>query len=99
MCQTIVNNFFNPQKKGVIVNITANNSRGFPGMSHTGAARAGVENLTKSLAQEWAEYKIRVNTVAPGSIMIPETGWHEEKLKDPNKFYNEIESNLPHGRL
>lgn len=68
MCHTIGNNFFIPQKKGVIVNITANISRGFPGMSHTGAARAGVENLTKSLAQEWAEYKIRVNTVAPGTI-------------------------------
>ena len=43
-------------------------TRGFPGMAHTGAARAGVENLTKSLAHEWAEYKIRVNTVAPGTI-------------------------------
>lgn len=36
-------------------------------MSHTGAARAGVENLTKSLAIEWAAYNIRVNAVAPGN--------------------------------
>tara|TARA_B100001250_G_scaffold390302_1_gene390161 strand:+ start:744 stop:1544 length:801 start_codon:yes stop_codon:yes gene_type:complete len=68
MCHVFGNNFFIPQQKGSIVNITANISRGFPGMAHTGAARAGVENLTKSLAQEWAEYKIRVNTVAPGTI-------------------------------
>ena len=37
-------------------------------MSHTGAARAGVENLTKSLAVEWAADGIRVNAVAPGVI-------------------------------
>lgn len=56
-----------PQKRGRIVNVTAMVARGFPGMSHTGAARAGVENLTKSLAIEWAAYNIRVNAVAPGN--------------------------------
>lgn len=66
--QQMANSFFIPQKEGVIVNITANVFRGFPGMAHTGAARAGVENLTKSLGQEWAEYGIRVNAVAPGTI-------------------------------
>jgi citronellol/citronellal dehydrogenase len=57
-----------PAKRGRIVNVTAMVSRGFPGMSHTGAARAGVENLTKSLAIEWAAHNIRVNAVAPGTI-------------------------------
>ena len=56
-----------PAKRGRIVNVTAMVSRGFPGMSHTGAARAGVENLTKSLAVEWAAHGIRVNAVAPGN--------------------------------
>lgn len=68
MSQHIANTFFIPQKSGVIVNITANVMRGFPGMAHTGAARAGVENLTKTLGQEWAEHNIRVNAVAPGTI-------------------------------
>ncbi len=66
--QQMAKTFFIPQQGGVIVNIIANMFRGFPGMAHTGAARAGVENLTKTLAQEWAEYKIRVNSVAPGVI-------------------------------
>jgi citronellol/citronellal dehydrogenase len=57
-----------PAKRGVVLNVTANVSRGFPGMAHTGAARAGVENLTKSLAVEWAQHCIRVNAVAPGVI-------------------------------
>jgi citronellol/citronellal dehydrogenase len=56
-----------PQKRGRIVNVTASVARGFPGMSHTGAARAGVENMTKSLAIEWAQHNLRVNAVAPGN--------------------------------
>lgn len=53
---------------GAIVNITCDSMLGFPGMAHTGAARAGVENLTKSLAMEWASDGVRVNAVAPGVI-------------------------------
>lgn len=60
--------FFIPQSSGAIVNVIAGISRGFPGMVHTGAARAGVENLSKTLAQEWASHGIRLNCVAPGII-------------------------------
>ncbi|HEV7128659.1 MAG TPA: SDR family oxidoreductase [Ktedonobacterales bacterium] len=53
---------------GAIVNIVVENWRGFPGMSHSGAARAGVVNLTQTLALEWAQHGIRINSVAPGII-------------------------------
>jgi len=53
---------------GAIVNILMDNWDGFPGMAHSAAARAGVENLTKTLAVEWAPYHIRINSVAPGVI-------------------------------
>jgi len=56
---------------GVIVNIIADMFRGFPMMAHTGAARAGVENLSKSLAVEWASDGVRVNSVAPGVVYSP----------------------------
>ncbi len=53
---------------GAVVNIVAEIWRGFPGMAHSGAARAGVVNLTQTLALEWAQYGVRVNAVAPGII-------------------------------
>ncbi|MEM7353605.1 MAG: SDR family oxidoreductase [Acidobacteriota bacterium] len=61
-------NRYMAQHSGVIVNIVAEMWRGFPGMAHTGAARAGVVNLTKTLAVEWAHAGVRVNAVAPGTI-------------------------------
>ncbi len=57
-----------PSRRGRIVNIIANVWRGFPGMVHTGAARAGVDNMTKTLAVEWAAHGIAVNAVAPGIV-------------------------------
>ena len=53
---------------GAIVNITADNLNGMPNMGHSGAARAGVENLTKTQAWEWGQYGVRVNAVAPGWV-------------------------------
>jgi len=66
--QTMAQRFFFPQNHGVVLNIVVNNYRGLPGMAHTGAARAGVMNLTKSLAVEWASRGIRLNCIAPGII-------------------------------
>lgn len=56
------------QKGGAIVNIVADMWRGMPGMAHSGVARAGMQNLTMTLAVEWAEAGVRVNAVAPGWI-------------------------------
>ncbi len=54
---------------GSIVNMTADMWGGMPGMGHSGAARAGVDNLTKTAAVEWARCGVRVNAVAPGWII------------------------------
>ena len=53
---------------GTIVNIVADMWNGMPGMAHSGAARAGMVNLTKTAAFEWAKFGVRVNAVAPGWI-------------------------------
>jgi citronellol/citronellal dehydrogenase len=75
---------------GAIVNMAADMWRGMPGMGHSGAARAGMVNLTKTAAYEWGSRGVRVNAVAPGWIassgmdtyggamkaMIPQLGRH-----------------------
>ena len=53
---------------GAIVNMTADFRNGMPGMGHSGAARAGMANLTMSAAFEWASSGVRVNAVAPGWV-------------------------------
>jgi citronellol/citronellal dehydrogenase len=56
------------QHGGAIVNMTADFRNGMPGMAHSGAARAGMSNLTMTAAYEWAHAGVRVNAVAPGWI-------------------------------
>jgi citronellol/citronellal dehydrogenase len=56
------------QHGGAIVNMTADFRNGMPGMSHSGAARAGMSNLTMTASVEWASFGVRVNAVAPGWI-------------------------------
>jgi citronellol/citronellal dehydrogenase len=53
---------------GSIVNIVADMWRGMPGMGHSGAARAGMVNLTQTAAIEWAPAGVRVNAIAPGWV-------------------------------
>ena len=53
---------------GAVVNMTADFRNGMPGMGHSGAARAGMSNLTMTAAFEWAHAGVRVNAVAPGWI-------------------------------
>lgn len=52
---------------GSITNVIAVVGRGFPGIAHSAAARAGVLELSRTLAYEWGP-KVRVNCVAPGPI-------------------------------
>ncbi|KAK2166928.1 hypothetical protein LSH36_33g02036 [Paralvinella palmiformis] len=78
-CQQAFNQYMS-EHGGVIVNMVANMWNGWPGMSHSGAARAGVENITKSLAIEWAPAGIRINAVAPGSTIA------SQSVKDYYKF-------------
>lgn len=56
------------QHGGAIVNMTADFRNGMPGMAHSGAARAGMANLTQTAAYEWAHAHVRVNAVAPGWV-------------------------------
>jgi len=82
MTAAVANKSMIPQGRGCIVNMIANIYRGFPGMAHTGAARAGVENLTMSLAVEWSRFGIRVNAIAPGIITSSGTQQYPKAILD-----------------
>jgi len=81
MCREVANQWMIGHG-GRIVNVIANIYRGFPGMVHTGAARAGVENMTMTLSVEWAQFGILVNAVAPGIILSSGTAQYPPQLLD-----------------
>ena len=91
--QTMANQFFIPQNEGKIITIIVNIYRGFPGMVHTGAARAGVDNMTKSLAVEWSKYNIQINAIAPGIILSSGLDNYPPKMLDG------LAENIPAKRL
>ncbi|XP_037379900.1 peroxisomal trans-2-enoyl-CoA reductase [Talpa occidentalis] len=67
MCKAVYSSWMK-EHGGAIVNIIVLTKYGFPGAAHSGAAREGVYNLTKTLALEWASSGVRINCVAPGVI-------------------------------
>ncbi|MBX3234244.1 MAG: SDR family oxidoreductase [Labilithrix sp.] len=85
MTQAVAQKHLIPKKRGRIVNVIANIARGFPGMVHTGAARAGVENMTKTLAVEWAQHNVQVNAVAPGIIRTSGTDQYPPELVEMSR--------------
>ncbi|MDG2049416.1 MAG: SDR family oxidoreductase [Myxococcota bacterium] len=54
---------------GSVVSMLADIRSGYVGMAHSSAARAGIQNLTITLALEWARHDVRLNCVAPGTIL------------------------------
>ena len=86
---------------GAIVNIVHVYSleRGAPPFAHSGAARAGVVNLTKSLAYYWARHGVTVNALAPGFVAT--AGLQEEEFRhlDHEDFESVAKKDIPAHRL
>lgn len=59
---------FIPQNRGRIFNVTLSPHNGMPGMVHSGAARAAVENMTRTLATEWSRFGIITCAIAAGQF-------------------------------
>jgi len=59
---------FIPQRSGKVVSVTLSPHNGMPGMVHSGAARAAVENMMRTLSVEWARFGIRTCAVAAGQF-------------------------------
>lgn len=83
-------------KNGSVVNMSS-----VAGLTHLrtgspyGMSKAAMDQLTRNLAVEWADDKIRVNSIAPWYIDTPLV----EKLMDNKKYFNEVIKNTPLKRI
>ncbi|HEY9871732.1 MAG TPA: SDR family oxidoreductase [Candidatus Obscuribacterales bacterium] len=97
-CTSAVGRQMIKQGGGCILNIVANYaSSGAPGVVHSGAAKAGVLNMTRTLAVEWGRYGIRVNALAPGAMVT--SGASKNLGYDSPEAQEKIRTRVPLGRL
>ena len=64
-----------------------------------GAAKAALIFDTERWALEFVPYRIRVNTVSPGSILVEGNGWDHYRLANPRYFEDYVRHGFPMGRL
>src|SRR3954451_8635533 len=84
---------FRPAGGGTVVNVTLSPHHGLPGMTHSSAARAAVEGLTRALAREWRADGIAVLAVAAGHFDT------ESIRKYPEPVWKAAARTVPLGRL
>jgi 3-oxoacyl-[acyl-carrier protein] reductase len=84
---------------GAIVFIASIWGRESGGRMTYNAVKAAEISLAKALARELAASNIRVNTVAPGSILFPGGSWHQRQLADPQGIAEFVRRDLPFGRF
>jgi 3-oxoacyl-[acyl-carrier protein] reductase len=80
----------------MISSIWGREAGGAPGYN---VAKAGVIALAKALARDYAPRGIRVNSVAPGSILFPGGGWDRRQQADPEGIAGFVARELPLGRF
>jgi 3-oxoacyl-[acyl-carrier protein] reductase len=84
---------------GSIVMIASIYGRESGGRMTYNAVKAAEISLAKSLAQQLAPMNIRVNSVAPGSILFPGGSWHKRQQADPQGIAEFMKRELPFGRF
>jgi len=84
---------------GVILMIASIWGRESGGRMTYNAVKAAEISLSKSLAQQFAKDNIRVNAVAPGSILFPGGSWWKRQQDDPKGIADMIARELPFGRF
>jgi citronellol/citronellal dehydrogenase len=84
---------FIPQGGGKVLSVTLSPHHGMPGMVHSGAARAAVENMMRTLAVEWARFGVKTCSLAAGQFAT------ETLLtKYPQVVVDNLERSIPIGR-
>jgi 3-oxoacyl-[acyl-carrier protein] reductase len=88
-----------PRGGGAIIMIASIYGREAGGRMTYNAVKAAEISLAKALSQQLAPANIRVNSIAPGSIMFPGGSWHKRQQADPQGIADMIARELPFGRF
>jgi citronellol/citronellal dehydrogenase len=83
-----------PQGSGKVISVTLSPHNGMPGMVHSGAARAAVENMMRTLSIEWARHGIRLCALAAGQFDTETL-----RTKYPREVVDNVAGTIPLGRL
>jgi len=84
---------------GVIIMIASIWGRESGGRMVYNAVKAAEISLAKAMAQQLAKDNVRVNSVAPGSILFPGGSWDQRQRADPAGIADFIKAELPFGRF
>ena len=87
------------QGNGSIIMISSIWGRELGGPSSYNTTKAALIGLSKNLAKELAPKGVRVNTVAPGSILFPGGGWDRRRKEDPEGMAAFVNQAMPLGRF
>lgn len=87
------------KQQGAIINISSIYGRESGGKPTYNASKAALISFTKSLADEAISYGVRVNGVAPGSILHPTGNWQKRIEENPEKMKQFVEQEIPAGRF
>jgi 3-oxoacyl-[acyl-carrier protein] reductase len=80
----------------MIASIYGRESGGYAGYN---AVKSSLISLTKSLSRELAPDNVRVNAVAPGSILFPGGSWERRQQADPEGIADFVKRDIPAGRF
>jgi 3-oxoacyl-[acyl-carrier protein] reductase len=91
--------FMKEKGTGSIINISSIFGRESGGKPTYNAAKAALISFTKSLADEVIPFGIRVNGIAPGSILHPTGNWQKRLEENPEKIKQFVQNEIPAGRF
>ena len=83
-----------PAGGGKVLSVTLSPHNGMPGMAHSGAARAAVENMMRTLSVEWARFGIKLNALAAGQFATDTL-----LTKYPKQIVDGVAASVPQQRM
>ena len=98
-CSQLALPFFRAGRGGVIVHVGSISGREYASSAPYAAAKAALVGLTKEMGTDLAKHRVRVLSVAPGSILFPGGSWERRQRETPERIAKMIEEELPWKRF